>query len=259
MVRAVEIIELLATSRNPVPISDVWRQLGIPRVSSYELISTLAAKGIVKSDERGLLELGPRVLVWGGAYSQSTDLAREARNGARKLSERCGETVHVAILEGSDALYVVKEEGSSTIRVATGIGTRMPAHATGVGKVLLAYLSEAELVAVLGTAPLATITPATISDPVLLMSELRQIVASGIGIDEQESTPEVSCVAAPIRDHHGQVVAAISMSMLSGRLDQTWHGEAVRQAGEEISVSLGWRGEARIVADGSSQSLGTGE
>jgi DNA-binding IclR family transcriptional regulator len=244
--RAIDIIDLLSRAGKPLAVNGVWVPLGIPRVSCYEIISTLASRGLVRINERGEVELGSRLLAWGGAYAQSTDLAREARTVARKLADQCNETVHVAILDGGDALYVVKEEGTSLVRVSTNVGTRMPAHSTGVGKVLLAYLPPAQRKKLLQEAPLARLTPMTMVNPKVLEREFRRVLRDGVSMDRQESTVEVGCVAAPIRNSDCEVIAAISISMLVTRLNYPLHGAAVREAGDEISARLGWHPDAAV-------------
>jgi len=194
-------------------VSVVASRLGIPRNTTYELINTLVEQGYLELDGRGCVKLGIRLYELGGAYARSIDLIRESQQLAREVADRTGETCRVARLEGREVVYLVKEEGTQVLRMTSIVGLRLPAHGTGVGKVLMAYTPRPKLLSVLDGVRLEKLTPRTITNLSRLLRELDRIVVRGYGIDHEESTPYIRCVAAPIRDEKGDVVLAMSISV----------------------------------------------
>ncbi len=125
------------------------------------------------------------------------------------MAESCQETVHVAILEDTDVIYVAKVDSTQAVRMVSAAGRRLPAHCTAVGKMLLASLPAEELAARLPDgAGLRAMTPRSVTDVAALRKELEQVAERGFAVEESESNPDVSCVAAPVRDRSGRVVAA---------------------------------------------------
>ena len=132
----------------------------------------------------------------------------------RTVAETCDETVHVAILEGTDVIYIAKVDSTHAVRMVSAAGRRLPAHCTSVGKMLLASLPEAELAArVPDGAELTAMTPNSITEPAALREALAAIRRRGLAVESRESNPDVSCVAAPVQDRSGRVVAALSISV----------------------------------------------
>lgn len=244
-VRSIAIIDLVASERQRLRIPQIAARLGIPRNSTYELIDTLADADVIEVGPDGKVSPGFRLFEWGGAYAQSLDLVAEARQLASDLADRLNETVHVARLSGSDVVYLVKHEGSQHIRMGSAVGRRVPAHATSVGKMLLASLSAAELDEALST-PLIRLTPQTIVDRTFLRKELAEAARAGLAFEAEESSPEVCCVAAPVRDHQGRVIAALSISTLTTRWAKSKDSLAAAavDAAERLSQRLGAGGSA---------------
>lgn len=240
--RACSILDLVARASEPPRVSAIAIRLGIPRNTTYELIGTLCGQGFLELGVDGRVKLGFRLFELGSAYAQSLDLIREARAVAHDVASRCNETCHVAQLEGREVVYLVKEEGNQLVRMASAVGRRLPAHGTGVGKVLLAHLPRTELLQRLSGVQLEQMTPNTITDLNELVAELNQIAARGYATDKEESTPDVRCVAAPVRDDRGEVVAAMSISVPAARMDARRQGELVAEvmeAAAQLSRRLG--------------------
>jgi DNA-binding IclR family transcriptional regulator len=175
------------------------------------------------------------------------DLLSEGQGIVSEMARACDETVHLAILEGNEVLYIAKEEGTNTIRMVSAVGRRFPAYGTGVGKMLLSALPPAELDRLYPPdLPLAPITPHTITDPVALRQELAEIRVRGYAIDEEESTPGLCCIAAPVFDSHGAVVAAISVSVPTVRFTAERRAalrQLVQQGAGRLSHILGYHGK----------------
>jgi len=240
--RACAILSLVARSEQAPRISTIARQLGIPRNTTYELVSTLCADDFLEVAGDGSVGLGFRVFELGSAYAQSLDLIREAREAAHVVVAECNETCHVARLEGREVIYLVKEEGNQFVRMSSAVGHRLPAHGTAVGNVLLAHLPRPELIELLSAAPLPKLTPNTITDVDALVLELDRTLARGYATDDEESSPAVKCVGAPVRDGTGRVVAAMSVSALALNMGSRREAELSRlvmDAADRLSSRLG--------------------
>jgi DNA-binding IclR family transcriptional regulator len=131
-----------------------------------------------------------------------------------ELFEMTRHTVHLAVLHGTDVIYLAKLYGHRTVGAPSRIGGRLPASCTGVGKVLLAYDPDAAA-AVLAT-PLPQLTPRSITDPLSLGQELSNIRRDGVASDNEESRLGVHCVAAPVLVRSGRPIAAMSVSAGAG-------------------------------------------
>ncbi|MFI6686374.1 IclR family transcriptional regulator [Streptomyces sp. NPDC050485] len=245
--RAMDVLELFLESEGSLSAPDVTRRLQLPRTTVHELLTTLAARSYLAPvpEQPGRYRLGVRTYQLGSRYAEQLDLAAEGQQVAREVAETCDETVHVAILEDADVIYIAKVDSTHAVRMVSAAGRRLPAHCTSVGKMLLAALPEAELDARLAGRELIAMTPASITDPDALRAALVEIRARGVAVEHQESNPDVSCVAAPVRDGAGRVVAALSVSVPMIRWSEEREAElaglAEKGAGD-LSVRLGHRG-----------------
>lgn len=244
--RALDILELSLEGDGTLSAPDVTRRLGLPRTTVHELLTTLAARSyLVPVPERpGRYRLGVRTYQLGSRYAEELDLAAEGRQVAREVAETCDETVHVAVLEDADVIYIAKVDSTHGVRMVSAVGRRLPAHCTAVGKMLLASLPQAELETRLGGREPVAMTVHSITDPVALREELVRTARRGMAFEHRESNPDVSCVAAPVRDGTGSVVAALSISAPLIR----WSDEREEQLGllaakgaHDLSVRLGHR------------------
>jgi len=215
--RAVDILNLVADE--PRKVGAISSHLGFPRNTTYELIHTLVERRLLSVDADGRVKLGIRLFELGSAYSSSVDLLTAARHSGQALRDRSGETVHIAVLDGMDVIYMHKEDSPQVVRMASAIGRRLPAYATGVGKALLAYLPAADLETRLRSTKLLALTDHTITDERLLRAELTRIRQQGFATDDQESSLDVVCAAAPIFDRSNEAVAAMSISAPMSRCD----------------------------------------
>ncbi|MCM1947154.1 MULTISPECIES: IclR family transcriptional regulator [Streptomyces] len=248
--RAFDVLELFLQGDGTLSAPEITRRLGLPRTTTHELVSTLTARNylVPVPEQPGRYRLGVRTYQLGSRYAEQLDLAAEGREVARETAETCGETVHVALLEDADVIYVAKVDSTHAVRMVSAAGRRLPAHCTAVGKMLLAMLPADELDELLDGRELTGMTPRSITDPDALRAALAEIAILGVAVEQRESNPDVSCVAAPVRDRSGRVVAALSISVPVIRWDEARENEltalAVRGAGE-LSARLGHRGSGR--------------
>jgi IclR family KDG regulon transcriptional repressor len=247
--RALDILELFLD--DPVlSAADVVSRLALPRTTVHELLSTLADRSylVVVPGQPLRYQLGVRLFQLGSVFAQQLDLAREAQRVATEIASECDETVHVAVREGADVIYIARVESTHPVRMVSAVGRRLPAHCTGVGKMLLSDLSTQQLNALYpkGSA-LTTMTPSSISSLSRLRTELTEIRERGLSYDECESSEDVHCVAAGARDHTGAMVAGLSISVPTTRWDDSRRqglAKLAREGAERLSASLGYRDAA---------------
>ncbi|GAA4994432.1 IclR family transcriptional regulator [Yinghuangia aomiensis] len=244
--RAFDILERFLDHDGPLSAPEIVRQTGLPRTTVHELLATLVARRYLVQESTGGYRLGVRLYQLGSRYADQLDLASEGQQAARRVAEACGETVHVAVLEGADVIYIAKVDSTHAVRMVSAAGRRLPAHCTAVGKMLLAALPDEELRALVPEdAPLAALTPQSITEPAALYAALDDIRAEDRAFEDRESNLDVSCVAAPVRDETGKAVAALSISVPTIRWNDERRTELVRLATEgaaELSARLGHRG-----------------
>lgn len=247
--RALDILELFLDE--PVlSAADVVSRLALPRTTVHELLGTLADRSylVVIPGQPLRYQLGVRLFQLGSVFAQHLDLAREAQRVATEVAAECDETVHVAVLEGTDVIYIARVESTHPVRMVSAVGRRLPAHCTGVGKMLLSALSAQTLDALYPKqTALPTMTPNSIASLSRLKSELAEIRAGGLAYDEAESSEDVHCVAAGVRDHTGEMVAGMSISVPTTRWDGARSealADLVREGAARLSASLGYRSSA---------------
>jgi DNA-binding IclR family transcriptional regulator len=243
LARGLRILELLATRREPMKVTEIATALDLPRSATYELVHTLRVHRAVELTATGEVALGSKLFMFGSAYAETVDLAQMAAAAAESARERAEATCQVAILDGAHVLYIAKAESTQGVRLVSAPGRKLPAQCTGLGKALLAALPPEEYERVLGQIEWVELTPTSITDPKALRRELDEIAARGWAFDDCESNLDVSCVAAPVRDRSGAAIAAMSVSTLAHWMTDERREELrsiiVEEAGN-LSAALGY-------------------
>jgi len=241
--RGLAILEEIAFSGNQYGVTELARKLGLNKTTVYRLLSTMEAKGYIEQNpETGRYGLGLRVLELGSAALNKMTLRSVALPFLEELMSRTNEAVNLVVLNNGEALYIEKVESQSTIRMHFQVGKRSPAHCTAVGKVLMAS-NPKDMERILNDKPLIRFTPNTITSQELLRDHLRQVAEQGYAIDDEEQEPGVRCIAAPVRDHTGRVVAAISVSGPVMRISRQRFDDLIPEimaTAEKISARLGY-------------------
>ncbi|HEY8371389.1 MAG TPA: IclR family transcriptional regulator [Pseudonocardiaceae bacterium] len=244
VMRAADILELFLGERSSLSAPEIASRLGLPRSTVHELLTTLVARGYLDRRPGGETQykLGPRLLELGSRYQQDLDLAVEGEIVARQVAAECQETVHVAMLDGAEVFYVCKIDSTHSVRMISAVGRRLPAHCTAVGKVLLAGLPPEQLDELLRGRELVGLTPRSITSPAALRAQLAEVRRTGVAYEMCESNPDVGCVAAPVSDHTGAWVAALSIAVPTVRhREDAWPRweKLVREGATELSRRLG--------------------
>lgn len=217
-------------------VSELSRRTGIPKPSTSRIAAELVDYGLLERDGTQL-RLGIRLFELGQQASRSTDLRRAAFPTMSELMKATGQTVHLAVLEGREVVYVQILRSRLTPPLPSRVGGRLPAHATGVGKALLAYAGDAAIDELLNV-ELERVGPRTIVDQARLRRELSTIRENRLAYEVEESTANVACAAAPILDYRGTAIAAISVSVHLTLTDVTKVGAAVSTAARALSRQL---------------------
>jgi DNA-binding IclR family transcriptional regulator len=243
--RGLVILESLA-ARREATLSELARDADLSPATALRLLETLRARGFVAYDGRsGVYVVGLRAFAIGSAAVRSGRLDRIALAAMRALSIDLGETVSLGVADGAHVTYIEQVEGAAVVRMSSRLGSRLPLHATAAGKVLLAWSWEAAIDARLGPPPFAAATRRTITDRAGFLDELSRVRNAGYAVDDEECEDGLRCVAAPLRDRRGDVVAALSVSSTPQRMLDARLRDAVAQvlrATEDISARLGWIG-----------------
>jgi IclR family transcriptional regulator, KDG regulon repressor len=240
---AIRLVKAFSEDEYEIGISNLARRLGLGKSTVHRLASTLiAADFLEKNPETGAYRLGLALFELGTLVRRKMNVANEARPQLKALMEKTGETVHLAVLDHASVLFINTIASRQAIRMSSTVGSRVPSHCSSEGKVLLAFRPNDVIEGVIA-AGLPAWTPKTIVDPKQLREELAQVRQRGYSIDDEEIEVGLRSVAAPIRNHRGDVVASISIAgpvqRVSKKVLQSYVPDVVAAA-NAISQRLGF-------------------
>jgi DNA-binding IclR family transcriptional regulator len=241
--RVLRVLEVFHPNERDLSLSEIADRLTLPRSSVHRLLAALLTHGFVERDPTTRrYRLGIRLFEIGSTAIHERGLHSAAHPVLETLATATGETCHLAVLSGAEAVYVYKIDGSSNFSMTSRVGGRAPCHATSIGKVLMAWAGP-ELLRVVVSAGLPPHTRHTLARAADLEAELERVRAQGYALDMEEYEEGLRCAAAPVRDHAGRVVAAIGIAGPSHRLtDETLPQliPSVTRAANTISRNLGY-------------------
>jgi IclR family KDG regulon transcriptional repressor len=218
--KALELLDHFTAERPELSLAEISREVDAHKSSVFRVLTTLEAVGFLEKDpQSGKYRLGLKILDLAGRVWGRHDIRQIASPYMEELARETGEVIHLAVLDGSDIVYLEKKGQGQILTVATRVGGRNPAYASSMGKILLADLSESELKAILGRGKLKKLTPNTITEMPRLIEELNRIRKQGFALDNEETFPGIRCVGAPVRDARGKVIAAVSVTVPVQRMD----------------------------------------
>lgn len=220
--RAFGVLNLLRDSESALSVSDIARGLKLSPPTVHRFLTTLKKCRVVEQDPgTRRYYLGLELLLYSKAVLDRFDWRSRAHPLLGELSKEVGETVFMGVLDDYDLVYIDQVDSlEHSLRMTPQIGRRQDAHCTAMGKVLLAHLEPARLKEFLATSGLPKRTKKTITKPQMLRKALEKVSALGYAVDQQEAEVGIYCVAAPIVGIGGEVVAAVSISGPSERLEQ---------------------------------------
>jgi DNA-binding IclR family transcriptional regulator len=245
---ALRILQTFSFERPVIGVSELARTLRLPKSTVSRLTQTLAGEGFVDAVPGGY-RLALKLHELGSLVVSGVELREVAHAKLVALRNLSGETVHLAVLDGHEVVYLDRIESPNTLHTFTRLGKRMPAHSTSSGKVILAFAPPAVLDAVV-QAGLARLTARTIVTREALAIALEHARANGVAMSYEESEHGLSSVAAPIFDYSGNVIAAISVAGPSDRLKPATIARIAQQlkiATAQVSREMGYRPARRVV------------
>jgi len=246
--RTLSLLELLSEAKNGLTLPELSRRLELPKSSTYCLLVTLQRRGyLLRNDRTHRYMFGLKLFSLANMALNGVKLREQAAPFLQTLMQRSRLTVHMAILEEDEAVLIEKVEPPGLVRLATWIGKRLELHCSGVGKCLLVYLPESEFLRLVRDRGLTRNNENTITSIRRLKQEMAQIRRMGYSLEDEEGEIGCRCVGAPVFDHSGKVIAAISVAGTTAQIlteDFAYYGEMVREAASDISEVLGFSAPA---------------
>jgi IclR family acetate operon transcriptional repressor len=217
--KALAVFECLCQSDSPMRIAELSRRLGMNKTTVFRILQTFKNLGYLdqeKDTDRYMPTL--KIAACSNMVLNRVELRAIARDVLRDLALAVEESVHLSMRDHDEVVIIDKVEGRNATRISFHIGRRSPMYVTGTGKVLLSDLEVNDLQGYLARTAFTPRTPNSITTAGALRAELAWIREHGFAYDRAENDPEVACVAAPIRDYSGRVVAAMSIAGVAARI-----------------------------------------
>jgi IclR family KDG regulon transcriptional repressor len=255
--RALQILECFDGEHPDRGVSEIAQEVGLHKATAHRIMTTLLNFGYLErtADEQRY-RLGVHLADLGSKVFRRMDVRREALPLMAQIVEHWDETCDLGLFDQGQVFYIEVLQGSHTLTIAAAVGQRLPAHCTASGKLFLAHLPPRELDALLSQ-PLAAYTDKTVTGPDMLRQQFEAIRQQGYGCDDEEFEAGIRAVSAPIRNHEGKIVAAMSVPGPTSRmtLDRVAEiAEALKGATQAVSRRLGWNAgdwltsEAQVVS-----------
>ncbi len=219
--RSFAILEEIARNKGEASLAALAKGLAIPRSTIHRLLASLMELGYVEQDlGSGHYRMGLKVLALSSVILENLDIRRISHEYLQDLMEETGETANLVVLDRNEVVYIEKVESNARVRVFSLIGRRAPVHVTGAGKVLLSEMAQMDIIEILRTKGMPKLTKYSITDIEVFLDELAKVRKQGYAFDNQECEMEARCVAAPIRNHTGRIIASMSVSGPVNRVTQ---------------------------------------
>ncbi|WP_078409009.1 IclR family transcriptional regulator [Priestia abyssalis] len=249
--RAADVLELFLTSHPELSVKEISQKLNLSKSTVHGIIKTLEHRGYLQQNPDDLkYKLGIKLFELGNFVGNHLDIGKIAKPIIRNLVDELNETVHLVMLQRDEVIYIEKMEGPRALTIYSHVGKRAPIHCTGVGKAILAYQSEQEIDRILSSAILESFTEYTMTNIADIKNHLKSIRDKGYAIDDEEIELGLKCIAAPIFNHQGSVIAAISCAAPKMRLDEERLSKVIvgiKRAASEISTCLGYKDDHYLI------------
>jgi DNA-binding IclR family transcriptional regulator len=248
---AIQLLKSFSEDHVDIGISELSRRLGVAKSTAHRLAATLVSEGLLEQDkETEKYRLGIALFRLGALVRRRMDVSSQGRPYLYALREKTNETVHLAILDGTEIMYVYNLESTQAIRMRSDLGVRKPAYCTAEGQAILAFQPQDILDAVIGQGLLAR-TPQTITDPTKLLKALAAVRQRGCAIEDEESEIGMRGISAPIRNDAGEVIASVGLAGPVTRLSKKAIAAFIPhviETADLISRRLGYSGQPRVAS-----------
>lgn len=243
--RALAILSCFTDEHPEVRVIDVAKKLNLTQSNVSRLLATMELHDYVEKDEQsGFYRLGPQIVSLGGIALNNYEIRKQALPELFELEQRLGLGANLAILSRNQIFYLAHVDSHKSPRMYTLNGRTNPLHCTGIGKVLLAHMNAQEIEQVLASITLTPYTVKTITDLAKLQLELAEIRDRGYGIEFEELALGRACIAAPVRDRKGRVIAGISLSgsltELNLEVREPELSRIIIEATDRVSIKMGY-------------------
>ncbi len=245
LAKALDLLDALE-AHEPLTLTELSARAGVNKTTALRVLANLEERGYVEREvATGRYRLGYRLLQLGARKSRGLDLRTVARPILQRLQAEFDETVNLAVPDRDGIVYIDIVESARGLRMAATIGQRDDYHSSSLGKAIMAWWPASILEDFVRRHPLAPKTRRTVVEPEALASELARVRARGYAVDDEENELGARCVGAPVFDHRGSVVGAISMAGPASRLTPdrvAGLGSSVASAGRHVSALMGFDG-----------------
>ncbi len=236
---------MLAECERDVGPAEIAKTLGLHKSTIHRLLTVLARHSLVtKTTENGTYRLGLRLFDWGNRAVARLDLRQLAQPVLQRLTVDTGECSHVCVLDQDEMVSVAFAESPRTVRTPMTLGRRTPLHCTSVGKAMLAFLPDGTVDDLLDGRPARAYTRHTLTSRSAIVAHLAGVRQKGYAVDDEEIEEGLRCVAAPVRNYCGNVVASISVAGPAFRIPKDRIpalARSVTAAAHALSLELGYR------------------
>lgn len=243
--RTLSILEAVSHSEHGLTNSDISRRLKIPKSSASYILRVLENRGyLLRENGSGKYRLGLKLMGLTRDMLTHIDVREIAKPVMEEFVRRVNLSSHLAVLDNGRAVYVEKVEALNFVKMDIWVGHRLPVHSTAIGKVLVSNMTPDEISGILNLRGMDKRTPKTIMTPAKYLKEIEKVKAFGFAIDNEENSTGVRCVAAPVFDAQGQIVAALGTSATTMQLNEDNLPKIVKliqQSGLNISGQMGYQ------------------
>ncbi len=242
--RAIDVLEILATSDGEVSLHELSSKTGIPKSTLFRILFTLEKRKFIEQDyERKKFGLGMKLWELGNIKIEKSELSATAVKYMKRLSDKVNENVFLGVLDQSEVIYLQKVESTARVKTVTKLGRRAPAYCTATGQAIIAFLPKDEIDRLFPHQDLPRYSKNTITTKEKLLKKLDTIKADGYAIADGEFNPELLCISVPVRDFSKEVVAALTIDMLTSRGNIQKLKDIItplRETASVISMELGY-------------------
>ncbi|MGQ9638257.1 MAG: IclR family transcriptional regulator [Thermodesulfobacteriota bacterium] len=244
--RGLSLLSCLAESPSSLSLTEIAEQLQLSKSTVQRLLYTLQSLGYLeRDDEIKKYSPGSKTLSMALSVIKHLELRKVAYPFLKKTSKEIGETVNLAILDGTEIVYVERIKTEQILNINLQVGSRLPAYCTSMGKAMLAFLPEERLEELLRRMDFIPYTSNTLVNREALRKELKKVRAQGFATNNEELSIGLRSTASPIRDYRGEVIAAVNIAVPSIRISQrkleTVLAKKVMETARQISLTLGYR------------------
>jgi DNA-binding IclR family transcriptional regulator len=245
--KALDVLEIFLARDDEIGLSELASLSGLNVTTTHRIVLTLVKRGYLsQKQKRQKYSLSTKFLQYSNVLSRRMKIRDIAFPIVDALNKMVGESVNIAILDRNEVVYIEHIESSKSLRIFTQVGNRVPLYCTGVGKIFLANMTDEELGKALSSTDLLPRTVNTITDIERLKQELELVKTEDVAADNEEIEIGVKCIASPVRNREGSIIAAISVSGPTARLSNKRVNEIktlVKSCAAEVSRALGYNTE----------------